>query len=131
MTTHAPGTHPRLVAALDAMDAGTEGWPGELLAITLGARMAREDGTWCDCAEPILTGDDLMCGRCLHENRGQELRKLDAMYGPHDFVPSTRKAGARMGWCDICTYPVEDQRHHGHAKPCRTTWGEDYTPGIR
>lgn len=126
-----PGTHPRLAAALDAMNAGTEGWPAEMIAIGLGARLARDEGRRCECAAPILTGDDLMCGRCLLENRSQELRKLDVMFGPHDFVLSTRKSGAWMGWCEICTYPADDPRHHGQAKPCRTSWGEDYTPKER
>lgn len=78
------GTHPRLAAALDAMNAGTEGWPGEIVAIGLSARLAAQEGRRCECAEPILTGTDLMCGRCLLENRGQELRKLDILLAPHD-----------------------------------------------
>lgn len=107
MSANAPGTHPRLAAALDAMKAGDEGWAGEIIAISLGARFARQEhGRRCECVDPILTGDDLMCGRCLLENKGQELRKLDKILGPHDFAPGRSSRPPKTQ-----TTPL---RHAGH-----------------
>lgn len=75
-----------------------------------------------------VTGLDLMCGACLLNNRDQEKRKLLSIYGAHDFVPSTRSAlRERLHWCE-CTWPEDDERHHGVDKPCRTSWGEQLTP---
>lgn len=127
---HVPGTHPDLVAALDDMDAEAPGWPQAMLRLALGARSARQEGRRCECDEPLLTGDDLMCGRCLLENQGQELRVLDRILAPHPFAEPDTPARQLLGWCATCNYPSDDVRHHGQAKEGMTSWGEPYTPSV-
>lgn len=117
--------HPKLVAALDQMESGDY---GPVLAIALGARVKADDGRYCVCADPLLSGLDLMCSACLLNNRDQEKRKLLSLYGAHDFEADTAsETRVAMGWCK-CTYPKDDPRHHGVDIRCVTSWGEELLP---
>lgn len=121
--------HPKLTEALAAMERGDPDWPMAILGIGLRARLAAdEDGRYCECADPLLTGLDLMCGACLFNNRDQEIRRLLSIYGAHEFeLDTSSPTKIAMRWCK-CTWPEDDPRHHGEDKPMRTSWGERFTP---
>jgi hypothetical protein len=114
-------SHPKLVAALQA---ATEGRYGAVLGIAARARLAADAGRRCECPEPELTGEDLLCGACLLNNKNQERRKVTKLVQAHDFVPG--KLGGRM--CSVCTMPERAERHHGVAAIGRCSWGEEIRP---
>jgi len=111
--------HPDLTAALDPFN------PAAVIGIAARARLAQDEGRYCECPDPLTAGADLMCGSCLLNNRNQELRSLDASCGPHTFEPG--ELGGAL--CAICTHPEEKPWHHGQPRPARTSWGDDYIPG--
>lgn len=114
--------HPKLAAALKPFE------PGKVLAIALGARAAADEGRYCECLDPEVTGYDLMCSQCLLNNQDQERRRLIHLFGPHPFeLDESREAAKRMGWC-WCTHPEDYGPHRGEARPAVTTWGERILP---
>lgn len=116
-------THPKLTTAIEQLRSGEN--PGAIIGIALRARMdADEHGIYCECAQPEVEGDDLLCGECLHNNRVQELKLLYRYYGPHDFVPG--KLGGHM--CAVCVYPETEPRHHGVPHFATTSWGQRLSP---
>lgn len=67
----------------------------------------------CECEEPILTGLDLMCGRCLRENDAQYDKRTEAINSPHAF--QTRpgdEALERLGMCSFCSRWKDDPIHN-------------------
>ncbi|MCU1356409.1 MAG: hypothetical protein JWM89_1827 [Acidimicrobiales bacterium] len=130
MAEHRPGTHPDLVAALDLAWSGDAAVKSDGFAALIRiALRASSSGDSCRCEKPLLAGLDLMCARCLLNSRAQELRRLDAMGRPHDFVAkdgNPRKLASRM--CDVCSGWTDDARHAGETKTMRTSWGTSYDP---
>ena len=113
-------THRRLVAALAALDNG-EG-AAAILAVALSARAAADEGRYCECAEPEVTGFDLMCAECLLNNRDQERARVRSFAHAHDFIPDT--AHFDGAFCKVCIRIETDPRHHGVNAVGRTSWGE-------
>jgi hypothetical protein len=66
-----------------------------------------EDGRYCECAEPVLHGFDLMCGECLLENRDQIAKREARIRAPHTFEPMTDLPYM----CAVCAGWEDDQRH--------------------
>ena len=116
-------THPDLTAALARLDAGQL---GPIVRIGMRARFAAREGRRCECAEPELTGHDLLCGACLLENRDQERRAVDRLVGAHEFVPG--KLSGRM--CAVCTGRANLPRHHGVDEVGHCSWGERRRSGL-
>lgn len=114
-------THPDLTAALEPFD------PGAVLRIALGARFAAQDGRYCECSSPELTGADLMCGECLLRNQDQEVRRVLAIVSAHDFVPGEGSA-IRAHFCAVCTMPADAPRHNGVHAVGHTSWGAEVRP---
>lgn len=83
------------------------GDPAEILGMALGARCAAARGEFCECEQPDLVGDGLMCGHCLRENREQIERRERRSREPHAFTP--REPSDEM--CDICTRWRDDPIH--------------------
>jgi hypothetical protein len=83
------------------------GDPAEILSMGLRARLAAEDGRYCECEQPILHGPDLMCGRCLLENRDQIEEATRRIREPHAFEPGA--LDGRM--CSVCSGWEDDARH--------------------
>lgn len=83
----------------------------ETLRVGLAARSAAERGEFCECAEPDLTGYDLMCGHCLLENEGQRQRRERAMKEPHEFVPMRGLKSENYQMCQFCSGWNDDARH--------------------
>lgn len=81
-----------------------------ILRVAAVARRLYEEGTVCECPEPILTGYDLMCSRCLRENVGQRDRAEARIRGPHEFVP-LGDGPTKSRFCKICVRPERDPRH--------------------
>lgn len=54
---------------------------GEILKMALNARAAVDEGRYCECDQPVLSGDALMCGGCLLRNRTQEIRRVHQIRG--------------------------------------------------
>lgn len=116
------GHHPEFAAALAENDYGA------LIRIALTARADADEGRYCECAEPTTAGLDLMCARCLLNNRDQEIRRLLTIYGAHDFDPDVSSpTRIAMDWC-ACTWPEDDDRHHGTDLPFKASWGEWFQP---
>lgn len=90
-----------------------------IIRMAMGARIAADEGRYCECAEPSLRGMDLMCGACLLNNRGQEIRRIHRSVDAHGHVPG--KLGGYM--CATCTQGPNDPRHHGQPAVGRTSWG--------
>lgn len=116
--------NPHLAKALSDSDAST------LVAIALRARAAADQGRYCECAEPELVGDDLLCGACLLNNRDQEVKAVLRLVSAHEFVPSTRFKSAEFNahFCAVCTQSVDHPRHHGVHSVGRTSWGDEVRP---
>lgn len=86
----------------------------------MGARIAADEGRYCECEHPSLTGLDLMCGHCLLQNRGQEIRRIHRSVDVHGHVP-----GKLRGYmCAVCARGPDEARHHGRPAVGRTSWGE-------
>lgn len=113
-------THPRLRSALDEAHKGV----GPILGIALGARAAQDEGRYCECTEPELTGSDLLCGACLLNNRGQEVLRVEAIVRAHEFEPDPR----HPFFCRTCTMGADAPRHHGVSAVGRTSWGTEVRP---
>lgn len=106
-----------------AFDILRRGDPAEIIRVALNARARAEEGVVCTCPEPILVGDDLMCGRCLLENDGQRLAREARMNGPHEFAThfprgrdltdKDREYWEQLGMCDVCSGWRDDPRHAG------------------
>lgn len=111
-------THPKLTAALAALDNG-EG-AAAILAVALSARAAADEGRYCECAEPEVTGFDLLCAECLLNNKDQERARVRSFTHAHEFVPG-KLGGA---FCKVCVRLETDPRHHGVNAVGRTSWGE-------
>lgn len=75
--------------------------------VAVGLRAAFSDER-CECAEPILTGLDLMCGHCLRENQGQIEKRTTALNSPHAFRPRER---GLPEMCDFCSRWKDDPLH--------------------
>lgn len=88
--------------------------------MAMDAREGVTQGRYCECEQPSLNGDALMCGHCLLRNRGQEIRRLHRIVDAHSFVPG--KLRGRM--CAMCTHWEDDPRHHGQPAVGTTSWGE-------
>lgn len=114
--------NPNLTKALSDFE---EGSPGDLVRIALGARMDANEGLYCDCSEPLLIGDDLLCGACLLNNRDQEVARLHLIVDAHDFTPGHSRGARLLGWCHYCSYPEPDPRHHGVGVTGETSWGTE------
>jgi hypothetical protein len=80
---------------------------GLLIGVALNARFSAEDGRYCECAEPVLHGFDLMCGECLLENRDQIAKREARIRAPHTFEPMTDLPYM----CAVCAGWEDDQRH--------------------
>lgn len=93
----------------------------DLLRRALGAREAIDEGRYCECAEPDLSGAALMCFRCDLRNRDQEIAAVHRIVDAHDFVPG--KLGGLM--CAVCTNKEDIPRHHGVGEVGRTSWGTE------
>lgn len=94
-----------------------------VIGAAMKARTRAENGDFCRCETPIVHGLDLMCGRCLRQNKDQEIAKVAQMCGPHDFTLSDRPAGSTLRMCGICAGWEDDVRHHGGSIPRgRYTW---------
>lgn len=109
--------HPKLTAARAALEDGGAG-VGPILALAFGARAAQDEGRYCECTDPLLVGDDLMCGACLLNNKDQERKRVAAICNAHDFVPWSKVEG----FCDICARGESDPRHHGVDATPRYSW---------
>ncbi len=86
------------------------GDPKEIIRVGLRARRQAEEGVFCECSEPILTGYDLMCGSCLRENQGQIERRTGRIRSSHAFEPSG-DGEIRRKMCRICSGWEDDPRH--------------------
>lgn len=95
----------------------------ELAIASLCARVAADEGRYCQCAQPSVTGLDLMCGECLLQNRDQEIKRLHSIVDAHEFIPGK----LRGLMCKICTQTVQEPRHHGVPAVGRTSWGTEVT----
>lgn len=84
----------------------------------LGASMRARGGERCPCAEPILTGRDLMCGCCLLENESQIQALLRAISEPHPFeVRDDVDAGSmKLRMCALCSRWDTDPRHRASSE---------------
>ena len=92
-----------------------------IIGMALDARLKANADVFCLCESPDLVGEDLMCGNCLLENRGQREAKERRMREPHAFVtyfPSGKSLTARdrehwegIGMCAVCSYWRDDSRH--------------------
>lgn len=98
----------RLARMIEAKD-----WAG-LFGAALDARQASDEGRWCACAEPLVAGRGLMCGRCLLRHQGQYLAGTKAICEAHDFEPDPRCDGIL---CRRCAMGEADSRHHGVDHP--------------
>jgi len=78
--------------------------------MALGARFKAERGEFCECEEPELVGLDLMCGKCLCENREQIAKRERAINEPHNFVPRG-ESGIMARFCKVCARFDDDWRH--------------------
>ncbi len=56
------GRHPDLVAADQALNDGNA---EPIVALAFRSRWRMEEGIYCECSDPIIPGDALMCERCL------------------------------------------------------------------
>jgi hypothetical protein len=101
----------------------TDDWQA-LAAIALRAREAVDDGRYCECDPPELSGTALMCGACLLRNKNQERAAVDRMVRAHDFVPGA--LGGLM--CEVCSNNKEAPRHHGVPAVGTCSWGESRQP---
>lgn len=99
--------HPKLTAARAALEEGGAG-VGPIIALAFGARAAQDEGRYCECPDPILTGNDLMCGACLLNNKDQERKRCAVICNAHEFVP-----WEVAGFCGTCARGEADPRHHG------------------
>jgi hypothetical protein len=113
--------HADLIAARRALD---DGDASRMVRIAFQSRAAMNDGVYCDCSEPLVTGDALMCGACLHRNKDQEIKAIERLVGAHDFVPGELEGIL----CKVCTMQASAPRHHGIPSVGRTSWGTEFTP---
>lgn len=72
----------------------------------------------CECDEPILSGDRLMCGRCLLENQDQRAKREATKKGPHPFAHGPERK--RLELCRLCAGWPDDPRHEGQGEEM---WG--------
>ena len=80
-----------------------------LIGVTMEARAEAEEGHYCECSDPQVTGLDLMCADCLLEVESQHEARQKAHDAPHAYV---RMAGGRdFGMCDFCTRWEDDPIH--------------------
>lgn len=79
-----------------------------IFRMALEARDAWNRGVECRCSNPILTGWDTMCSRCLLVNRGQRKGREAAMLAPHAFV---RRSTGVTTLCQFCSAWLSDPRH--------------------
>jgi hypothetical protein len=86
------------------------GDPREIIAVGLRARSQAEEGLYCECDEPILTGRDLMCGACLRENQTQIGKRTREIREPHAFEPRGQ-TGIKAKMCRVCSHWEDDPRH--------------------
>lgn len=112
MTEHRPDDTfgPMVDQAIDDGDWGT------VIAATLGARFAAEDGRYCECPEPLVAegrNKSTMCSRCLLTNRARLAAVNEMIRAPHPFEPDPdpTSAAARLGMCTWCTGWRDDPRH--------------------
>lgn len=95
-----------------------------LIGASLRAHLDAADGVFCECEHPILSGERLMCGRCLRSHEGQRQERERNMAGPHPFRWSpldkekheervARKGPEwdRLAMCRFCAGWREDPRH--------------------
>jgi hypothetical protein len=108
--------HPKLVAAHAALDKRDDFRP--MVALAFGAIAAQDDGRYCECSEPLLAGDDLMCGACLLNNKDQERKRCARSCNAHEFVPSPKFPPM----CAVCTMWKDSPRHHGVDATPRYSW---------
>lgn len=99
----------------------------QILGMALGARVAADEGRYCECAKPSVHGLDLMCGACLLENREQIVKRTHHIVDAHDFEEPDpndphHKALVFMDWCPRCTQPRDALRHHGISATPRYPW---------
>lgn len=87
--------------------------------MAMDAREGVAEGRYCECEQPSLNGDALMCGHCLLRNKDQEIARLRRSVDAHEFVPG--KLRGRM--CAVCTQFEDESRHHGQPAVGRTSWG--------
>lgn len=92
----------------------------KVLAAALKARIAADSGRYCECAEPVLCGLDLLCSQCLLQNRDQEIKRIHRIVDAHEFVPGK----LRGLMCATCTRAREEPRHYGCPAIGRTSWGD-------
>lgn len=107
--------HPDLVKALAAAKRGDV---GPVLGVAARAILAQDEGRYCECADPVLAGDDLLCGACLLNNKDQERRRCAVICDAHDFVPGP--CGGLM--CKVCMCSESAPRHHGVDATPRYSW---------
>lgn len=96
------------------------------LRMAMECRTTLAEGRYCECEQPSLVDDALMCGSCLLRNRDQEITRIHRSVDPHGHVPD--ELGGRM--CAVCTMWPDDPRHHGQPAVGRTSWG-DTVWGVR
>lgn len=113
-------TNPKLTDALGRLKSDDDAGP--LLSIVAGSILAADRGEYCECTEPDVVVDGLMCGACLRRNKEQERKAVRRIAWAHDFVLDE---SSFMGWCSICTMPATADRHHGVSAVGTTSWGEE------
>lgn len=97
------------------------GNPAAILKMVFDSRAAVDEGRYCECEQPSLIADELMCGHCLLRNRGQEVKRVHRSVDAHEFVPGK----LRGLMCKVCTQTADAPRHHGTPAVGRTSWGTD------
>lgn len=119
--------HPDLTKAIDDFAAGN---PAAIVRIGLRATLEADKGRYCECADPLIKGKDLMCGACLLRNRDQEIAAVIHLVEAHEFEPSTKFKSAEFNahFCKRCMQSVDHERHHGVSGVGRTSWGTEVHP---
>lgn len=95
-----------------------------ILKMALDSRAAADEGRYCECIEPDLTGAGLMCPQCLLRNKDQERASVTRIVEAHDFVPHEKVEFM----CAVCSMWQDSPRHHGVPDVGRTSWGEEIRP---
>ncbi len=65
---------------------------------------------FCACAEPDVTGRDLMCVRCNLEVKAQRERREREMSEPHPYEPMSSN-GRDFEMCGFCSRWKDDPIH--------------------
>lgn len=94
---------------------------GRAVAKIFDSRDARDQGRYCECAEPEVYDRAQICQLCGLHNKDQERKAVAWIADAHDFVEGGMLGGLL---CARCTYAADSPRHNGIAITPSYTWDQ-------